>query len=208
MSGGTIKGCKPLSDQEIEALKRQLAGQAGGRDLALFMLGITTGFRISELLSLRIGDVAAGTDLHEWITVRRRHMKGKHEGRSMPLHPQARRPVAAWVRRLRERGYGDDVPLFVSRKRGPGGRPRSITSTQAGRMIHRACRLAGIDGPTGTHSMRKTIARRVADATDDNIFRVQKVLGHRNVNSTLAYMRSMARDEIEDLTGGLHFGDG
>ena len=49
-----MKGCRPLTDPEILAVKD---GFVRTRDKALFILGLKTGLRISELLSLKVGDV-------------------------------------------------------------------------------------------------------------------------------------------------------
>jgi integrase len=42
-----------MTDAEIV----QVSSQLGARDRAFFVLGVRTGFRVSELLSLRIADV-------------------------------------------------------------------------------------------------------------------------------------------------------
>jgi integrase len=43
--------------EEITAVSRSFGGTYAARDRALFILGLKSGFRISELLSLRLGDV-------------------------------------------------------------------------------------------------------------------------------------------------------
>jgi hypothetical protein len=61
----------------------------------LFLLGVKSGFRISELLALQVGDVWRGQRVVERVTVRRRHMKRQLEGRTVLLHPEARAALAA-----------------------------------------------------------------------------------------------------------------
>jgi integrase len=70
-----MKGCRPLDDQEIALVSRSFGGTYAARDRALFMLGIKTGFRIAELLSLRVGDVWQHARVVDQVTVQRAHTK-------------------------------------------------------------------------------------------------------------------------------------
>ena len=52
-----MKGTRPLDNQEIVLVSACFDGTFKARNRGLFMLGVSTGGRISELLSLTIGDV-------------------------------------------------------------------------------------------------------------------------------------------------------
>ena len=52
-----MKGTRPLNNDEIRRVSTAFTGTFEVRNRALFMLGVSTGGRISELLSLRIADV-------------------------------------------------------------------------------------------------------------------------------------------------------
>ena len=52
-----MKGTRPLDNDEIRLVSACFDGTFEVRNRGLFMLGVSTGGRISELLSLRIGDV-------------------------------------------------------------------------------------------------------------------------------------------------------
>ena len=52
-----MKGTRPLDNDEIGRVSAAFTGTFEVRNRSLFMLGVSTGGRISELLSLRIGDV-------------------------------------------------------------------------------------------------------------------------------------------------------
>ena len=62
-----MKGTRPLDNDEIRRVSAAFTGIFATRNRGLFMLGVSTGGRISELLSLRVGDVyqngTAVTDL-------------------------------------------------------------------------------------------------------------------------------------------------
>ena len=52
-----MKGTRPLDNDEILRVSTCFTGTYEVRNRGLFMLGVSTGGRISELLSLTIGDV-------------------------------------------------------------------------------------------------------------------------------------------------------
>ena len=63
-----MKGTRPLNNNEIRLVSACFDGTFEARNRGLFMLGVSTGGRISELLSLQIADVYQNdrpvTDLH------------------------------------------------------------------------------------------------------------------------------------------------
>lgn len=52
-----MKGTRPLNNDEIRRVSAAFTGTYEARNRGLFMLGVSTGGRISELLSGQIGDV-------------------------------------------------------------------------------------------------------------------------------------------------------
>ena len=52
-----MKGTRPLDNKEIRLVSVCFDGTFEARNRGLFMLGVSTGGRISELLSLTVGDV-------------------------------------------------------------------------------------------------------------------------------------------------------
>ena len=198
-----MKGCRPLSGQEVSEVIGSIFGTFAGRDKALVILGTKSGFRISELLSLRIGDIIQAGQLVDKVTVRRAKMKKKIEGRTVLLHPEAKSALVAWIDELRALGYMDaDSYVFQSRK----GANKSISRVQAYRIINGAAAEAGLTGRIGTHTMRKTFAnnvyrrlleRRAAGEAIDPFRLTSKALGHKNINSTDSYLSFMEAD-IDD----------
>ena len=51
-----MKGTRPLDNNEIRLVSACFTGTFEARNRGLFMLGVSTGGRISELLSLTIGE--------------------------------------------------------------------------------------------------------------------------------------------------------
>ncbi len=110
-----MKGARPLTNDEILLVAEQFDGTFAVRNRSLFMLGVSIGGRISEMLSLRVGDVwQNGTPVKDLLFV-----KGvvKDTGRMVPVNADGREAVAdliAW----HQAHYGslDSArPLFTSR---------------------------------------------------------------------------------------------
>ncbi len=198
-----MKGCRPLTDEEVALITSTFSGRYASRDKALFVLGTYSGFRVSELLSIRVGDVIQNGQVLDRMTVRRRNMKKKIAGRTVLLKPTAKKAVVEWIEELKAAGHTDpDTFLFRSRK----GENRPISRIQAYRLIREACDANDLTGTLGTHSMRKTFANKVysyfkgelAAGKPVDAFRLtSKALGHRNINSTDQYL-SFLEEEIDE----------
>ncbi len=194
-----MKGCRPLDEEEVEAVLAAFDGPYAARDRALFLLGVKSGFRISELLSLRLLDVMRAGRLLDRVSVARKNMKKKVEGRSVLLHPQAKEVLGVWIEQLRGNGYmTSDTFVFQSRK----GRNAAMSRVQAYRVLQEAYERAGVAGNTGTHSMRKTFANNVHEKLGRDLLKTQKALGHKNINSTVSYL-SFKQEEIDEAILGL-----
>ena len=85
-----MKGTRPLNTDEIHRVSGCITGTFEVRNRGLFMIGVSTGGCISELLSLRIGDVYQNhkpvTDLLFETSV----VKGGDVSRSVPVNADAR----------------------------------------------------------------------------------------------------------------------
>src|SRR5262245_15664840 len=153
-----MKGCRPLTDEEFALVLKSFGGTYAARDRALFILGVKSGFRISELLSLRVDDVYQQGRVVDRVTVPRRHMKQKLEGRTVLLHPEAKTALAIWLQVLHTQALTTPT-LYVFRSR--KGQNRPISRTHAWAILRAIYQSNGFTGALGTHAMRKTFATRV-----------------------------------------------
>jgi integrase len=196
-----MKGCRPLTDEEVQIISRSFGGTFGKRNKALFVAGYRTGFRISELLSLTVGDVQQHGKIVHHVTVQRKHMKKKTEGRTVPLHPEARAALSVWLEALATMLKGTldpQTPVFCSRVRDTAtGLRRAISREQAWRILKEAFASNELTGKLGTHAMRKTFANRMYDRLNRDLVKVQQAMGHRNINSTVTYL-SFREEDIAD----------
>jgi site-specific recombinase XerD len=119
----------------VELLQQSFGGVYAARDRALFLLGVKTGFRISELLALQVGDVLQHGRIVDAITVARCHMKRKSEGRTVVVHTDAQAALQVWLTQLRQmKPVTPQTFLFQSRK----GANQPISKVQAWKILHEA----------------------------------------------------------------------
>jgi len=177
---------QPIRDKnKIEAMKKILKAQSL-RDHCLFVLGINSGLRISDLLSLKISDVAEGKKIKNRITLREQKT-GKLK--DFPLGSSS---VKALKEYLDSRGdYTADDWLFPSQKGGP------ITRQHAWRILSKAAKTVGITEAVGTHTLRKTFGYWAFKSGVD-ITRIQKLLNHSSPGITLAYI-GITQDELDNV---------
>ena len=188
-----MPGCRPLTDDEVDQVMQSFGGKYATRDRALFLLGIFTGFRITELLSLRLQDVFQHQQVLARVTVPRRHMKGKVASRSVPVHPIAQLVLAAWIAQM-PRLFAVTAESFVFRSREGGNTP--ISRMHAHRLLRDAFDSCEMTGNLGTHSMRKTFARRVHRRLGNDLAKTKEALGQKSITATLHYMHFL-HDEID-----------
>jgi integrase len=196
-----MRGCRPLTDAEVNLIAKSFGGTFAKRNKALFIVGVRTGYRISELLSLTVGDVLHHGKVVDHLTVQRWHMKGgkagKTSGRTVPLHPEARAALSVWLEVLAKRlgTLEASLPVFCSRVKDPAtGLRKAISRQQAWEILKEAFAANELTGKLGTHVMRKTFANRMYEKLNRDLVKVQRAMGHRNINSTVSYLSFREED--------------
>jgi len=179
-----MKGTRPLNNNEIRRVCASFDGTYAVRNRGLFVIGVSTGGRISELLSLRVADVYQNGQPVSDLLYEKSVVKGGEVARAIPVNVDGRQAVEALIHWHRDH-YGsvdDSRALFASRQ-GCG----AIDRRTADGVLKKAFETAGLNGKLATHSMRKSFAQRLYDQTGD-IFAVQEMLGHKNVATTQRYL--------------------
>lgn len=183
-------GCRPLNHDEK---KRLLAvASRSKRDKLLVTLGLASGFRISEILSLRIKDlVTPDGKVLDRVSLKASNTKtGK--GRVQVLHTKVKAAVKEWVEHLFNKGFDFDSVVFVGRK----NTGKAITRQHAWYILKTLFAQAGIYGQTGTHTLRKTFAKEMKSSLGD-IQKVADALGHKSITSTICYL-SFDHTEVDN----------
>ena len=174
---------KALTEGEVQALLDAVEGDdaVALRDRAVLEVLYGTGARISEVCSLRLGDV----DLDG--SMLRLFGKGSKE-RVVPLGRWARTSLAQW---LSEDGRGEFQPeqwarrddqeaVFLNRRGGRLGRQG------AWGIVRRYGDMVGLEGRLSPHVLRHSCATHMLDHGAD-IRAVQELLGHASITTTQVY---------------------
>lgn len=176
---------QPIRDKaKIEALKKYLRG-TNVRDYVLFIFGINSGLRVSDLLKLKVSDVYSekGKPLDRLEVIEKKTGKVKE----FPLGPTVRKALDEYYSQCRS-----EVWLFPSRK---GCLP--IDRRHAWTILSNAASAVGINDRIGTHTLRKTFGywafKQGADIT-----LIQKLLNHSYPSITLAYI-GITKDEMDEV---------
>lgn len=185
-----MTGCRALTPDEVTEISNSFYGKHATRNRCLFILGINTGFRVSELLSLKVRDVWNNAEPRGMIKVQRSSMKGKKRSREIYLNDKARQAVREW---MLEANASPDAPLFHSQKGG------AINRQQAHKILKAVFDDCHLDGTLATHTMRKTFADRVYGLTGD-VFKVSTLLGHGSVDSTVSYLGMTTSEQHSIIT--------
>ncbi|OIQ86978.1 tyrosine recombinase XerC [mine drainage metagenome] len=196
---------RPFTAEELARLEAHLLETGRLRDRMLLIVGTNVGYRISELLTLRVSQVLTpSSDIAHEITITRGLLKGgagvhrrSVRSRRVVLNERARGAIRDYLASL-SRIPGADDYLFASRQ----GRNRPIHRVQAHRILVRLCRACGVDvSRVSTHSLRKTFVRAVYDASRFDLIRTQRIVGHSSPLITARYLESCQSDLDEVVLG-------
>lgn len=176
MEGRYVEYVEPIKDVEkIREMKRLLRKQSQ-RDLLLFVLGINTGIRVSDLLSLKVEDVLKDGSFKEFLYIYEpKHQKEK----AYYLNTSVNKELRAY---LADHEFKNTDYLFKSKKN-----QLPITRQQAYRIINHAAKEVGIPGKIGTHTLRKTFGYH-AYRKGIAISIIKEIYGHHTPNETLRYL--------------------
>ncbi|UTR05157.1 site-specific integrase [Alkalihalobacillus sp. LMS6] len=171
---------------EVSAIKdkrkiNRMKASLHGRNRLLFILGINTGLRVSDLLALKVGDVRG----QKAVTIT--EVKTS-KSRRFVLNSAA---VSA-INDLVPVKANDTDPLFPSRKG-----TASISRVQAYRVLNEAAARAGVNGKIGTHSLRKTWAYHAHNGGVD-ITLIMKALNHSSPRVSLRYI-GIEQEDIDNV---------
>ena len=188
-----------LSREEINAVvdAPDSTSWSGRRDRGMFATFYNSGARVSELVGLRVGDVAFGPSAHLRI-----HGKGRKE-RTVPLWKDTAFRLKEW---LREIAANAEAPLFPNRF------GQALTRAGVESRLKEAVKLAVAKGrrslserSVSPHMLRHTTAMHLLQAGVD-LSVIALWLGHENSSTTHLYleadlaMKQRALGRVEEPT--------
>ncbi|WP_026694255.1 tyrosine-type recombinase/integrase [Peribacillus kribbensis] len=179
---------EPFKDiQHILALKKFFK-EHSQRDYLLFVMGINTGMKINELLSLKLNDILdENQNLKHFCIL---HNPASGITSSYPLNSKVKEALSLYLKS--RDSLGEDY-LFISAKT-----QKPISRQQAHRIIHDALDHLGIRGRFGTGSMRKTFGY-FAYIKGISISIIQKCYHHSSPSETYKYLGLTKEDTDQQV---------
>lgn len=160
------------------------------RNMMIFYIGVGTGYRTQDIVDLTIGKliefiedekfvIQEKKQLKAWETYMKKHPKSKRkkpEPREAIIKPRLKKMLKEFVK-----GKSKSEYAFQSNKLGEPIEAKSYSEILA--KVGKKLKLKHISG----HSMRKTYAMRLWEATKD-IEYVRVMLGHQDIETTKRYL--------------------
>ena len=184
---GRIVGQKrPLLPKHVWAIRVRLEIADNHRDLALFNLAIDSKLRGCDLVTLKVVDVFAASQVKERASV----IQSKTQKPvRFEITDGTRKSLARWM----------SEPLMIGSEFLWPGRFHErlhISTRQYARLVRDWVKSIGLEPSAyGTHSMRRTKVSQIYKKTG-NLRAVQLLLGHTKKDSTVRYLGVELEDTL------------
>lgn len=184
----------PIPPQKYEKFKEKLAEYSERnkeRNLMLFILGIATGYRSGDLVSLTIGEIKDALEAgyfsiqeskqyEQWKTILAKNPnKKKPEKRDAPIGRNLEKYLRQYCKGKKRSEYAfpsnkGNGNVYISQK------AYSSILTEVGKSIG----LKNISG----HSLRKTYATRIYEESNKDLEQVRVALNQQSIEETKRYL--------------------
>lgn len=173
---------EPIRDMEMVWDIADYLKSINERDYIMFMFGIYSGLRISDILKLRVRDVRD----KKYIILR--EMKTNKE-RRFKLNSELKPILNKYI------SDKEDYEFLFKSKRGNN---QPISRQQAYNILNNAAENFGLQS-IGTHTMRKTFGYHTYKQTNDAVT-IKEIMNHSDISITLRYIgiNQDAKDETMD----------
>ncbi|MCM3386078.1 site-specific integrase [Bacillus subtilis] len=176
----------PIRDKkQLELLKMYLR-EKSKRDYLMFMVGISSALRISDILKLKVGDIWDGRKPKEFIYL---HEEKTGKYKRFPITENLQKAIREY---MKEYQLDQESYLFFSRK---GNKP--ISRQQAAHILSSAADYIGIKEPVSTHSMRKTWGYW-AYKKGYSLALIMEALNHSSIAITKKYL-GITQEDLDDV---------
>ena len=161
---------EPIREREKIEVVKKILKRKSMRNFLLFLIGINSGLRISDILKLRVCDVVN----KNYIEIKEQKT-GKLK--KVPITNSFKENLIEFIFDKSPEEY-----LFTGKCK-----DRPISRIQAYRIINGACQKAGITTHIGTHTMRKTFGYHFYKKNKD-VALLQTIFNHSTPAVTLKYI--------------------
>lgn len=171
-----------VSEDELVLILEQIGGINEKRNMNILLFSHFLGLRAKEIASLRVGDVydSKKKSVKETIRLLGSMTKGNKYREVFLMDDFTKKSIIDYI--IKDRPANDpNAPLFLSQKGG------AFSANTMQRMISNLYKDAGIKA--SSHSGRRSFATRLIRKGVD-IYSIQQLLGHSNINTTQVYFAS------------------
>lgn len=181
----TVEPIKKISD--IKKIKKLLAGNP--RDLCLFVLGINTNLRASDILNIKIEQVDGLKTGGELVLAEIKTNKT----RRITLNKAVVKAVGGLLASKKKKGYEGSDYLFTSQR---GRTALSVPSLS--RLVKKWCKDINLKGNYASHSLRKTWGYQMRVEHCVSLPELMTCFNHSSQKQTLDYLCIQA-EEIKSI---------
>src|SRR5690625_2320334 len=160
---------QPIRCPEVLREMKRFLREKNERNYILFLVGIYSGLRISDILQLRVSDAKK-----PYFSIREQKT---NKQKRIPISPRVKRELDKFIE-----GKEDYEFLFKSRE----GINKPIGRSMAYKIIREAAEFVSLD-EIGTHSLRKTFGYHFYLKNKD-VAMLQEIFNHASQDITLRYI--------------------
>jgi len=164
------------SKKDIKAVEQYLK-EHNERDYVLWVFGLNSGLRVSDILGLNVSDVVDKTHI---TIIEKKTQKRK----SFYINDKLKKVLKYYTK-----GRNLYEPLFLGKQ---GGR---LNQRQVYRFLVDACQKLGIKSKVSTHTMRRTFGYHHYQQYKDIVI-LQQIFNHSSPRITRMYL-GITQDEID-----------
>ena len=182
---------EPIRDiKQIDQIKGNLYRKKNPRNYLLFVFGINSGLRISDILSLKLGDVKDNRgNLNDYLSIKEQKT-GKT--RKVFFNKQIKDALNYYLAKTKI--FDLDQYFFTNEK---SNKNIPLSRVRAYQLINESCREVGITYKVGGHTLRKSYAFHLLKQ-GASIEQVSHLLGHQNLKVTFRYV-GIDDDECKEV---------
>nr|DAY63892.1 MAG TPA: site specific tyrosine recombinase [Caudoviricetes sp.] len=160
------------------------------RDYVLFMFGIYSGLRISDILPLKVRDVRNA----DYIYLREKKT-GKEK--RFPINDELKSILKRYIKGKR------DYELLFPNNRKDITQRKPISRQRVWSILNEAAQAMGYSEKIGCHTLRKTFGYWLYQNTHDAVA-IQEILNHSDISITKRYI-GVNQDSKDKIMNGLSF---
>ena len=191
-----MAGMEPLTREQVkQVLSLKDLSQ---RNHTLLAVGFNTGFRGSELLSLRVCDVTdTRGNVLPIVTLGASKLKGKKKSRQVKLNSDSQKQLDKLIKFLKKEGKGNRTDFLFQSRQGKKG--TNLGLRQLSNIIKDVCARIGAIGRFASHTLRKSFGEEARIIYKGDIRLICDAFGHSSTAITEMYLGVRKKEVLDGM---------